>query len=346
MGEDHLVLEPAAQLPNVAFYYPGPIWRGTDYIKNLLLFFDGVALLVPEYMRERPFQLDPAITSGLEQEGLLHILEPESLLDRAATETLATQLVNVIASGALDDLAALDARPYEELSQSRMGSRADNGLFKMLVEELEKRELARPSEDGVSIPMHPCVRNLVLVLLAQILRPAGTTVGLDLCPATDVPSVHLGLSQLLGMETMPTAASVVDLDLQVVGVDLASAPLADVLAFRDKHAEAYRAYARDVRRFMRELSKLPEAERDAAQSDRSAELADKALALQAASRAWWKRPAGVVLGLAGAAWTVTTGDLVGGLLAGGAGLAAAFPEDAPNAEAFSYLFQATQTAWY
>jgi hypothetical protein len=114
--------ESAVQLPNVAFYYPGPMWRGSDYIKNLLLFFDGVALLVPEYMRERPFELDPAIASGLQQEGLLHILEPEALLDRDATEVLATQLADVIASGALDDLAAIDARPYEELSQSRMGS--------------------------------------------------------------------------------------------------------------------------------------------------------------------------------------------------------------------------------
>jgi hypothetical protein len=340
------MVQTTEQLPNVAFYYPGPMWRGSDYIKNLLLFFDGVALLVPDYMHDRPFQLNPAITSGLQQEGLLHILEPESLLDTAAAEALATQLGDVMASGALDDLAALDVRPYEELSQSRMGSRADNGLFKMLVEELEKRDLARPSEDGVSIPMHPLVRNLVLVLLAQILRPAGAAVGLDLCPATDVPSVHLGLSQLLGMETMPTAANVVDLDLQVVGVDLASVPLTEILAFRDKHAEEYRAYARDVRRFMREISALPEADRASAQTDRSAELADKALALQAASRAWWKRPAGVVMGLAGAAWTVATGDLVGGLLAGGAGVAAALPGDVPSAEAFSYLFQATQSAWY
>ena len=338
--------EPSVQLPNVAFYYPGPMWNRSDYIKNLLLFFDGVALLVPEYMRNRPFEMDPAIVSGLEREGLLHILEPETLLDRAAAEALATELVNVIASGALDDLAALDARPYAELSRSRMGERADNGLFTMLVEELEKRKLARPSEDGVSIPMHPMVRDLVLVLLAQILRPAGAAAGLDLCPATDVTSVHLGLSQLLGMETMTSAATVVDLDLQVVGVDLSSAPLADVLAFREKHAEEYRAYARDIRRFMRELSALPEADRAVAQADRSAELADKALALQAASRAWWKRPAGVVLGLAGAVWTATTGDVVGGLLAGGAGLAAALPESAPSAEAFSYLFQATQGVWY
>ena len=41
----------AAQSPSeVAFYYPGPMWFSGDALKNLLLFFDGIALLVPRYM--------------------------------------------------------------------------------------------------------------------------------------------------------------------------------------------------------------------------------------------------------------------------------------------------------
>ncbi|HEY5989045.1 MAG TPA: hypothetical protein VIV12_22100, partial [Streptosporangiaceae bacterium] len=34
--------------PEIAFYYPGPLWRSGEWVKTLLLFFDGVALLVPE----------------------------------------------------------------------------------------------------------------------------------------------------------------------------------------------------------------------------------------------------------------------------------------------------------
>jgi hypothetical protein len=279
-------------LPNVAFYYPGPMWRTSDYIKNLLLFFDGVAILVPEYMTERPRYLDPALVEGLQEHELLHILQPETLMDREATEALAGQLVELLASGALDHLADWDAGPYQELSRSRMGGVADEGLAGMLVEELEARSLARPSEDGVSIPMHPVVRNLVLVLLSQLLRPAGRRAGLDLCPATDRPSVQKGLSDLLGLAGMPTAASVVDLDMQVVGVVLASVPFDELLAFRSEHAADYQAYARDVRKFMRELSVLPEEDRAVALDDRAAELADRARRLQQASRGWWKRPAG------------------------------------------------------
>ncbi len=336
---------PDVVLPNIAFYYPGWMWRRSDHIKNLLLFFDGVALLVPEYMTERLHRMDPSLVEGLQEHGLLHILKPEKLMDRSAVEALATQLGDVIASGALDDLA-LNASPYAELSMSRMGMAVDAGLAGMLVEELEARALARPSQDGVSIPMHPEVRDLVLVLLSQLLRPAGRQVGLDLCPTTDMPSIHGGLAKLLRLPTMPTAARVVDLDLHVVGVDLASVPLDELLEFRSEHADGYRAYARDVRKFMRELAALPAEERDGALADRGADIANQAGRLQAASRAWWKRPAGVVLGLAGAAWTVGTGDLVGGLLAGGAGVATALTDTSTDAEAFSYLFQSTNLyAW-
>ena len=64
----------ATGLPEIAFYYPGPLWYLSDWAKSLLLFFDGVALLVPAYMKERPEQLDPIMASPLRERGLLHIL--------------------------------------------------------------------------------------------------------------------------------------------------------------------------------------------------------------------------------------------------------------------------------
>lgn len=73
-------------LPELAFYYPNPVWWSGDWVKNLIFFFDGIALLVPEYMLERPFEVDPAIAKGLQEHGLLKILEPEKFMDRKATE--------------------------------------------------------------------------------------------------------------------------------------------------------------------------------------------------------------------------------------------------------------------
>jgi hypothetical protein len=63
--------KPAAEL---AFYYPNPIWMNGDWIKNLILFFDGVALLVPKYMKGRIEDFDPAIVAGLKQHDFLHII--------------------------------------------------------------------------------------------------------------------------------------------------------------------------------------------------------------------------------------------------------------------------------
>ena len=90
--------------PQTAFYYPGVIWRSGDWIKSLVLFFDRVALLVPDYMKDRPLRLDPAIVAGLEEAGLLVILSPETLIDKEATERLSTEMTRIIVAGALDNL--------------------------------------------------------------------------------------------------------------------------------------------------------------------------------------------------------------------------------------------------
>ena len=107
-------------VPEVAFYYPNPVWRMGSWIKNLILFSDGIGLLVPNYMKERPEEADPSIATALKDKGLLHILEPETLVDTQATEQLATAMTEVIISGALDDLSK-EKTAFHELSYSRLG---------------------------------------------------------------------------------------------------------------------------------------------------------------------------------------------------------------------------------
>ena len=158
------------------------MWTYGDWIKNLLLCFDGVALLVPGYMKERPEWLDRSIVVGLKEQGLLEIIEPEEAVDKSATEKLATEMTDIITSGVLDELGK-EETAFHELSMSRLGLYGDEGLYNMIFDELKKRGLARDSEDEVSVPMHPKVRSLVLVLLAQIVRPYGKIIN-----ATDAES--------------------------------------------------------------------------------------------------------------------------------------------------------------
>ena len=328
--------------PELAFYYPNPVWRDGNWVKNLLLFFDGIALLVPEYLREKPFQSDPAISEGLSEAGLLTILEPESFLDKRATERLATAMAGIIESGSLDGLSPDTA--FHELSWSRLGGRADPDLASAIYRALKKRHLAKPSSDGASIPMHPLVRSLVLVLLSQILRTTGREQGLDLQPATDRPEIHHALRDILGAPLSPSAGHVVSLDLATVGIDLSSVPLDEVLGFRTQHRKEYRAYARDLRRFVRDLSTLDELEQRREMHDRQDEMREQAESLKKHARAAWKHPGSFALALAGAAWAAHSGDLLGALLAGGDALLGASDRQTVAVEAYSYLFQARALA--
>jgi hypothetical protein len=325
----------------VAFYYPGPFWYSAAWVKNLLLFFDGLALLVPEYMADRPEILEPEMAIPLREAGLLHILKPEDLVDKGATEQLATALTDIITSGALDPLTKKPSK-FQELSWSRLGGYGDEGLARMILEELKTRRLATDTQDGLSIPMHPMVRSLVLVLLAQILRPQGEKYGFDLSPATDRPELVDALTEILSLEAAPSSGHVVSLDLTAVGVDLSDIPLDEVLSFRADNLVLHRKYAQGVRRFVRDLSLVP-AGRDRRQLmvDRQEEIKSlKTEVLRASKRAWKRPDARFALGIAGAAWSVHTGNVVGAALGVGGAILALRGHEKTETGAYSFLFRA------
>ena len=112
-------------LPEIAFYYPGHVWKSSEWIKNLVLFFDGVGLLKPNY-RPGPEIFDPAIAIPLQEHGLLRILSAETVVDRSSTEKLAEAMTDLIASGALDSLPK--SAEFHALSYSRLGGYGDPAL--------------------------------------------------------------------------------------------------------------------------------------------------------------------------------------------------------------------------
>lgn len=308
-------------------------------LKNLLLFFDGIAILLPRYMAGRESMADPVLAGPLRDLGLLRVLEPEVFVDQEVTEQLLAAVTELITSGAFDDLNR-DTH-YAELSQSRMGWDADIELSKMIVEELEARELARPSEDGVSIPLHPVVRTVFLVLLAQLARTAGRRFGLALHPTTSNQGVVENLMYTLTLPGSPSAGHVVAFDLQTVGLNLETVPLDELLAFRREHGDSYRAYARNVRQYVADLALLDSEQRNALLLDRQEELADLSNDLRKTARRAWRRPlASFSLGAAGAAWTVASQhDVLGAALAL-AGVVVGLTSNKPQASAYSYIFDA------
>jgi hypothetical protein len=326
-------------LEDWAFYYPGPVWLDGNAIKNLVLFFDGLAVLVPDYLSGKPFRSDPAIAAGLQQYGLLREVSPETFIDRGAAEQLARQLGKIIAAGALDGLDKKGS--FHELSMSRLGWDVAPELAQKLFGKLEKRGLARKSEDRLSIPMRGSVRILILVLLAQILAPRGpAALNIRLSPCTDQGEIVRGLVEFLRLPSVPTAGAVINADIEMVGIDLSAVPIDEVLGFRRDNASAYRSYRRELCRFVRDLAMAGPGEELHQFDDRRREIEEDAKALVERARRAWHGPATFGLGLAGALWGVKSGDPVYGLIGAGlalAGLRASKPE-APGA--FSYLFAA------
>lgn len=325
----------------VAYYYPAPFWLASEgaWVKSLLLFFDQVSILLPRYMHGRHIAADPTLVEPLEDKGLLRVLEPNNWLDQVMAEKLASTVVNLLTVGAFDDLP--EAPHFAELSQSRIGYGADVSLASWLVDELKQRGLARTSEDGVSIPLHPYVRTTILVILGQLARLRGIENHLSINPTTNNAGAVQDLIRLLARQPLPSASHVVAFDLEPVTLALDTIPLDDVLGFREDHHDAHKAYMRDVRRFAADLAGISDAdEREVRLLERREELEEAGRALRRSARtAFGKNLAAWTFGLAGSWWSLAHGDPIGLALAAVPAVTAA-AHDTEVVSAYSYVFAA------
>lgn len=332
-------------MTDTAYYYPAPHWmrRESGWIKSLLLFFDEVAILLPDYMHGRHTNADPTLVDPLEERGLLRVLEPKEWIDEETTQKLAEIVVELITNGAFEYITKADY--FTELSQSRIGYGADAELAGFLVDELQSRGLARPSEDGVSIPLHPDVRTTILVILAQLSRLNGKKHGMTVHPATNERQAIMDLVKTLSRESMPSRDKVIKLDLEPVTFDLTSIPLDDVLEFRKEYQHAHRAYMRNLRGFMAELAEIDSLEeREKVLLERRQEIADAAHGLQRSTRrTLGKNLTSWSLGIAGAAWSAATGDPIGLALTAAGVISGLVPGHPKKVSAYSYLFDAHRT---
>src|SRR5205823_612752 len=100
------------------------------------------------------------------------------------------------------------------------------------------------------------------------------------------------------------------------------------------------AYARSIRRFMRELSRLDETERAEAFEDRQGEIQEMASRLKKVSRSNWKRASSFGFSILGAFWSVKTGNPIGALLSGSGAIAGRQFSSEVEAGAYTYIFRA------
>lgn len=327
----------------IAYYYPEPYWlaREGSWIKSLLLFFDEIAVLLPDYMDGRQFLADPTLAEPMAERGLLRVLHPESFLDQRTIAQLGALMEALLAGDAFVELT--EAEQFAELSMSRMGLGTLDAVAQRLHAELERRALAKPSADGLSIPLHPIVRSAYLILLAQLARDTGSRKNLDLHPVTSGRGVPT-FERFMRSGAIPSRGQIVSFDLEVVSVDLETVPLDDVLQFRSENAGAHRRYMQHLREFALSISLLDGSDRARALADRIADLKDEAGDLRRRSRAAWTSPRRLIgfgLGFGGAAWASVGGDPITGVL-GALGAGLAMLPDGASGSAYSYLFRAAE----
>jgi hypothetical protein len=327
--------------PEIAFYYPGQYLSDPDWAKNLILFFDGIGMLIPNYMKNHSRLDDLAIITGLKEHGLFHVIEPETAIDKDATLNLVSIMTDIIASGALDELNN-EATAFGSISMSRLGFKGDRELAQMIFEELKSRGLAKDTEDGGhSIPIHKTIRSLILVLLAHILRAQGKKRGLDLSPATDRSDIVKALGEFVSVSSTPTIPALNDIvafDMNTVGVDLRLVPIDEVLAFREEHYPEYRKYSLCVRTFVRELSCMESKERNQAFGERQEELESLANDLSKLMPRTWEKFVPFGLGLIGAAWNLAQDNWFAAAITAATGMSATLGKI--DTGAYSYLFSA------
>ncbi len=325
--------------PEIGYIYPAPYWRlgDHDWVKSLLLFFDQVAILLPDYMYGRHYQADPTLVGPLEERGLLRILEPGAWIDAEARTELSNTISLLLDAGAFDALD-LDVH-FQELSQSRAGYGVDIDVADELVERLTAAALVGPSRDGVSLPMHPVVRSTFLVLLGQLARGVGARSGEVLHPTTAYRQGVDDLARFLLVDQVPAVAPMIETDLIHVGVNTAALPLDDVVALRDEHRAAHASYMRSLRGFVDELSHVQDTNtREQLILERREAIDDEARRIQKQLRLQTRQVASVGIGIAGAAWSAKTGDPVG-LAATAASLLLGLGDSDSSAGAYTYLFQ-------
>ena len=270
---------------DVAYYYPAPYWGWGEsgWVKSLLLFFDRISILLPGYMYGRHHRSDPSVAEPLEDLGLLEVLEPNTWIDEEMAKTLARVVSELLATGAFDDLSK--EQRFRELSQSRIGYGVNLDIAQSLVSELQAKGLAKPSEDRVSIPLHPTVRTTILVILAQLARSAGSRQNQSIHPATNDFHAIGDLIEILSRDRMPSRESVIAFDLEPVSFNLDQVPIDELLEFRSEHQAEHRAYIRNLRGFMAELADIdvPD-EREQLLLQRRQEISDAAHELQRSTR--------------------------------------------------------------
>lgn len=321
-----------------AHYYGDWSWGGelTDWVKSLLLFFDGIALVIPEATAEQFIDADPVLAQPLAELGLLRNYWPD-ISAKMNLDSLPTGYKEYFERLAeVSDRIPGGGKPSESDVDLLLTAISATGLAEAMVNFGRRVHSAKQRFGDDPSNMRALAVASASMLAAQNIREVAIQ------PVLDNEDAASFVAAIIGSHDNGRAR-VISGDLSHVGIDLKAVPLDEVLDFRRQHGPEYRTYSRDVRQFVLELSQLSKAEQESAFMERRAELDEHAEELRRVGRRAFKHQAVTLgFGLAGAAWTLVHGeDVWGAVFATGAAAAGLSASAAgPTGAAYSYILQA------
>lgn len=259
-------------VPELACYYGDKSWLGSDaltnWVKSLLLFFDGIATQYPSDDFNRLVDSDPVLALPLVESGLL---------------------VNYAPNEQSPVPKAFDPASGEFTSE-----------FKKIIKPiLPLLEAVFERSTAASIHPQSAFDSLHTALSADTLRQTVTNVAIQ--PVTDDEAMAQIVASFLVAYANASKTRVIVSDLTALGVDFSAVPLDEVLDFRRQHGSEYRSYAKDLRSFTLDLSLMGEEEQTLAMAERVREFEDTAEALRRLTRRAFARSAtALAFGIAGA----------------------------------------------
>lgn len=320
--------------PELAHYYPGWIWddQSVGHMKSLLLFFDGFALLLPRQHFSTTVAQEAELAQPLRQAGLLHNFEPADWLDEDIARTVRAAASRGSSAEGAEAITIGHLAGSMSIGSDHFASRTDN-VQRVIEEMLRAGSVLRRrpdlGPDMVDMPARARAAVLLKVGLAAQAKLSSHRLHLvgDLTRASRTQGGKAERSgQLLHQ------------DMLDVGVDLSQVPLDEILDYRNEHGPTYKAYARGLRDFVRDLETADPADRQRMLQDRSESIADHAAQLRRARLAWGRPLTALACAGAGVAWTLHQADGWGAFIAA-LGAAAGFARPPRPESPFTYLFE-------
>lgn len=234
----------------LAFYQEGFRWKNQVALKSALLFFDGLAFLVPEVKDDEFHQGYEWLFPYLKKEQL-RIIRPKEISPESS-KTIISQVVDELCHFATTEPSANPEQgnvAITELDSFKIGFNHYPDLVSMIASELDRLGLTVPSENKRFLKIDSAFGRLLLHLANQAVCSQMSTAETVLRPIYEQRGDVL--HALRGVDGCGDSYKYCPIlsDIGAINLDVGQIPVSELNDFRKQHREeliAYKTHLADV----------------------------------------------------------------------------------------------------